>query len=81
MNILIKFIIFFIFSYLWYKKKNIQLLLISLFFFIEICRLAFLEKLINKGFINILNIIQLSILIVVFILYVRRAITAIKNKN
>lgn len=45
-----------------------------IFFFIDFCRVAFLEKLLSNTFIVAINVIQLLIIVFVFILYIKSII-------
>ncbi|WP_061996644.1 hypothetical protein [Clostridium sp. ATCC 25772] len=75
MNIIIKGLIFFLFLCWWYSnKKNIKVLFMVIFFFIDFCRVAFLEKLLSNTFIVAINVIQLLIIVFVFILYIKSII-------
>ncbi|GAA0126800.1 hypothetical protein UT300019_27030 [Clostridium sp. CTA-19] len=75
MNIIIKGLIFFLFLCWWHSnKKNIKVLFMVIFFFIDFCRVAFLEKLLSNTFIVAINAIQLLIIVFVFILYIKSII-------
>lgn len=82
MNIIIKALIFFLFLYWWYiNKKNMKLLFMAIFFFIDFCRVAFLDKLLNNTFILAISIIQLLIIICVFIFYIKSIIQTHTNRT
>ncbi|MCH3964925.1 MAG: hypothetical protein LKE46_11690 [Clostridium sp.] len=82
MNIIIKGIILLLFLCWWYgNKKNIKLLLLVIFFTIDFFRIVFLENILTSNFLPVLNAVQLVILLIVFILYIRSAVKNINDKR
>jgi hypothetical protein len=82
MNIIIKGIILFLFLCWWYgNKENIKLLFLVIFFVIDFCRVLFLEKMLTNNSLFVLNAIQLVILLIVFILYIKQVIKNRLNQS
>ncbi len=70
MPIIIKFIIFFLFLNYYLNRKNLQLLMLLLFFFIDFCRVLFLDKMLNHNLLSFISIIQLILISVAIVLYI-----------
>lgn len=78
MQIIIKFIIFFLFLNYYLSKKNLQLLMLLLFFFIDFCRVLFLDKMLDSNLLSFIFIIQLILISVAIALYI---LSFIKRKK
>lgn len=78
MPIIIKFIIFFLFLNYYLSRKNLQLLMLLLFFFIDFCRVLFLDKMLNHNLLSFISIIQLILISVAIVLYI---LSLIKRKK
>lgn len=78
MPIIIKFIIFFLFLNYYLSRKNLQLLMLLLFFFIDFCRVLFLDKMLNPNLLSFISIIQLILISVAIVLYI---LSLIKRKK
>lgn len=78
MPIIIKFITFFLFLNYYLSRKNLQLLMLLLFFFIDFCRVLFLDKMLNPNLLSFISIIQLILISVAIVLYI---LSLIKRKK
>ncbi len=78
MPIIIKFITFFLFLNYYLSRKNLQLLMLLLFFFIDFCRVLFLDKMLNPNLLSFISIIQLILTSVAIVLYI---LSLIKRKK
>ncbi len=66
MPIIIKFIIFFLFLNYYLSRKNLQLLMLLLFFFIDFCRVLFLDKMLNPNLLSFISIINFSCYCIIY---------------